>query len=150
MLWATTLLHDPDTLQTYEEYARESAYEADGAQPPPSNSPNHRHQSRETPTERSQRTGQPDHDSGRIPLGVISMFVNRHNQEETTPPGSPFDEGYTTTTFRGAPTTDPPASIQMENFFTPYTQRLKIEVILIALPPIPPSSQTNQCAPTQK
>jgi hypothetical protein len=31
MSWARTLLHDPETLQTYEEYARVSAYEADGA-----------------------------------------------------------------------------------------------------------------------
>ena len=32
--WAILLLHDPETLPTYEDYARESAYEADGDQPP--------------------------------------------------------------------------------------------------------------------
>ena len=36
MSWALTLLHDPEILQTYEEYARESAYEVDGAQLSPS------------------------------------------------------------------------------------------------------------------
>ncbi len=41
MAWATTLLQDPDTLTTYEEYARESAYETDGIQPDPSNPFNH-------------------------------------------------------------------------------------------------------------
>ena len=35
MSWAILLLHDPETLQTYEDYAREPAYEADGDQPPP-------------------------------------------------------------------------------------------------------------------
>ena len=34
MTWAVLLLQDTETLQTYEEYARESAYEADGKQPP--------------------------------------------------------------------------------------------------------------------
>ena len=33
MSWAATLLQDPDTLRTYEEHARNFAYEADGAQP---------------------------------------------------------------------------------------------------------------------
>ncbi len=34
MNWAILLLEDTKTLQTYEEYARESAYEAEGDQPP--------------------------------------------------------------------------------------------------------------------
>ena len=37
MFWAILLLHDPETLQTYEDYARESAYEADEDLPPPLN-----------------------------------------------------------------------------------------------------------------
>jgi len=40
MSWAVFLLQDPETLQTYEEYAIESFYEAEGDQPPP---PAHRH-----------------------------------------------------------------------------------------------------------
>jgi hypothetical protein len=32
--WAIFLLQDQETLQTYEEYARESYYEAEGDQPP--------------------------------------------------------------------------------------------------------------------
>jgi hypothetical protein len=34
MSWAILLLQDSETLQAYEEYARESAYEAEGDQPP--------------------------------------------------------------------------------------------------------------------
>jgi hypothetical protein len=61
MPWAITLLQDPDNLRTYEEYARVSAYEADGAQPLPSSPPSHKRQNhvppREKSTERSLRTG---------------------------------------------------------------------------------------------
>jgi hypothetical protein len=35
MSWVVFLLQDPKTLQTYEEYVRESFYEAEGDQPPP-------------------------------------------------------------------------------------------------------------------
>ena len=35
MIWAVLLLKDQETLQTYEEYARESYYEVEGDQPPP-------------------------------------------------------------------------------------------------------------------
>ena len=34
MTWAVLLLQDTETLQTYEEYAREYAYETDGEHPP--------------------------------------------------------------------------------------------------------------------
>jgi hypothetical protein len=34
MLWVVFLLQDPETLQTYEEYATESYFEAEGDQPP--------------------------------------------------------------------------------------------------------------------
>jgi hypothetical protein len=34
MSWVVLLLQDPQTLQTYEEYAKESFYEAEGDQPP--------------------------------------------------------------------------------------------------------------------
>ena len=35
MTWAVFLLQDTETLKTYEEYAKESAYEADGEKPLP-------------------------------------------------------------------------------------------------------------------
>ena len=35
MSWVVLLLQDSETLQTYEEYAKESNYEAEGDQPPP-------------------------------------------------------------------------------------------------------------------
>jgi hypothetical protein len=44
MSWAVTLLQVPETLQTYEEYARESYYEAEGDHPPPTNTTNRMHQ----------------------------------------------------------------------------------------------------------
>ena len=34
MTWAVLLLQDTETLQTYEKFARESAYEVDGELPP--------------------------------------------------------------------------------------------------------------------
>ena len=37
--WALTLLSDPETFNTYEEYARESALEAGDPQPQPTNPP---------------------------------------------------------------------------------------------------------------
>ncbi len=37
MIWATFLLKDQETLQTYEKYARESAYEVEEDHPPPTN-----------------------------------------------------------------------------------------------------------------
>ena len=40
MAWALTLLHDPDTLRTYEDFAREAAYESEDNQPSTSNAQN--------------------------------------------------------------------------------------------------------------
>jgi len=34
MIWAVLLLQDTETLQTYEAFARESAYEEEGEHPP--------------------------------------------------------------------------------------------------------------------
>jgi len=56
MSWAILLLHDMETLQTYEDYNKESAYEADGDQPPPPNPPYRRHQNQDTPPTRPKRT----------------------------------------------------------------------------------------------
>ena len=42
--WAILLLRDTETLQTYEAFARESAYEEEGEQPPQTNNSHHRHQ----------------------------------------------------------------------------------------------------------
>ena len=119
MSLALTLLHDPNTLRTYEDFARKSAYETKGAQTSPSNSPNQRHQHRETPTERSMRTGLPNHDHGRTPPGATNMDVDQDSHEQTHPQGTPFDDDYITSiTRRGVPTADPPTGIQTGNFYT--------------------------------
>ena len=44
MSWAVFLLQDPETLQNYEEDARESFYEAEGDRPLPTNATNHMRQ----------------------------------------------------------------------------------------------------------
>ena len=61
MTWAVLVLQDTETLQTYEEYAREYAYEADGEQPPNTNAFTRRRQHQETQPPRQRRTQQPHH-----------------------------------------------------------------------------------------
>jgi len=128
MSWALFLLQDPETLQTYKEYAKESAYEAVGAQPPPPpNPPNRMHQYtmpiREGSTDRNHRTGHPYQDAENPYMGSTRIDVDRDSQKQTTPQRTPFYEDYTTTTSRGVPTADPPAGVHTENFYTPlYTK----------------------------
>ncbi len=59
MAWAMTLLHDPDTLRTYEDFAREVAYDTEDTQPHNSNPPR-RTQNQPTPLTRYKRTDQPN------------------------------------------------------------------------------------------
>ena len=60
MSWAVLLLQDTKTLQTYEEYARESAYEVEEEQPPPpTNASTRGRQHQETQPPRQRRTQQP-------------------------------------------------------------------------------------------
>jgi hypothetical protein len=42
MAWALTLLHDPDTLCTYEDFAWEEACVTEDTQPPPFSTPSNR------------------------------------------------------------------------------------------------------------
>jgi len=51
------------------------------------------------------------------------MEVDQDPQKQGTPPGTPFDDGFTPSTTRGNTTTDPTGSIRTENYFTPlYTE----------------------------
>jgi hypothetical protein len=52
------LLQDPETLRTYEDFAREAAYEKENTQPQASNPPTRRaHRDRSTPHSRTQGGG---------------------------------------------------------------------------------------------
>jgi len=54
------------------------------------------------------------------------MDVDQEPQGQT-PPGSPFNDGYTTTTNRGASSADPPVGVHTGNFYTPlYTESQEI------------------------
>ena len=86
MSWALNLLQDSETLQTYQEYTKESAYEADGAQPrPPPTPPNRKHQNPLLPpgvgglTNRNQRTGHPNQGKGNPPIRSTSMDVDQND-----------------------------------------------------------------------
>ncbi len=51
------------------------------------------------------------------------MDIDHELQARTTPPGTPFDEDFTETASRGAPTVTPPAGVTTKNFYTPlYTE----------------------------
>ena len=55
MAWVLTLLQDPDTLRTYKDFARETAYETEDTQPHTSNPPTRRTQNEPTPPTRHKR-----------------------------------------------------------------------------------------------
>ncbi len=48
------------------------------------------------------------------------MDVDQNIQGRTTPPCTPFDDDFTDTASRGAPTVNPPAGVHTENFYTPF------------------------------
>ena len=51
------------------------------------------------------------------------MDVDQGPQEQGTPPGTPFDDGFTPSTTRGQTSTDPNRGVHTENVFTPlYTE----------------------------
>ena len=51
------------------------------------------------------------------------MDVDHEHQEQKTPPGTPFDEGFTPSTTRGYTSADPSGGVHTENFFIPlYTE----------------------------
>jgi hypothetical protein len=105
MSWAILLLQDPETLHTYEDYARESSYEAEGDQLP---------LPKPLPTGTNIRTPT---------LLAKGMAVDKDLQEQDTPPCTPFDDGFTPSTTRGNTSADPTDGIHTENFFTSlYTE----------------------------
>ena len=123
MSWAILLLQDPKTLQTYEDYAKESAYEADGDQPPPPNPPNHRHQNQDTHSTRPKRTVPINYGQAGTSIGATGMDVDPDPQGQTTRPGKPFNNGYASTTTRGNTSADSTGGVYTENFVTPlYTE----------------------------
>jgi hypothetical protein len=51
------------------------------------------------------------------------MDVDQDLQEHDTPPGAPFDGGFTPSTTRGNTSADPTGGVHTENFFIPlYTE----------------------------
>ena len=120
--WAAILLRDQDTLRTYEEYARESAYEAEEEHPPPANTNDRRPRNQDTRASH-QRTAQPtDHGHAGTSSGATGMDVDPDPEGRGTPPGTPFDEDFTPSTTRGRGTADPPASARTENYYTPLSE----------------------------
>ena len=54
---------------------------------------------------------------------ATGMYVDQDPQGQETPSGAPFEDGFTPSTTRGKPTTDPTGGVNTENFFTPlYTE----------------------------
>ena len=51
------------------------------------------------------------------------MGADHDPMEQGTPPGTPFDEGFTPSTIRGQTSADPTGSVHTEKYFTPlYTE----------------------------
>jgi hypothetical protein len=126
MEWALTLLQDPETLRTFEDFAMEAAYETEDTQPPASNPQTRRAQAHPTPPLRHRRT-KPLSEEG-TSTGNTGMDVDQDLPEGTTPLGTPFDDDHTTHQHGGAPSMDPPAGIYTRNFFTPlYTESQEID-----------------------
>ena len=121
MAWAMTLFQDPETLRTYEDFAREAAYETEAAQPPTTNLLARRAQNHPIPPFRHMRTEPLSHEG--TSTGTINMGVDQDLPEGTTPPGTPFDDVHTTHQQGGALFGDTPAGVHTRNFFTPlYTE----------------------------
>ena len=113
------LLQDPETLQTYEEYARESYYEVEGDHPLPTNATNRRHQHQETQDPRQRRNAQPQWGQAGTSAGATRNDIDQDPMEQETPPGTPFDEDFTPSTTRGQTSADPARGVHTENYFTP-------------------------------
>ncbi len=101
MMWAVLLLQDTKTLQTYETYARESAYEAEGERPPHTNTNDRRPRNQETQPKRCWTAQHPVHEQARTSSGATGMDVDSNPAEQGTPPGTPFDEDFIPSTTRG-------------------------------------------------
>ena len=88
-------------MQTYEENARESYYEAEGDHPPSTNITNRRHQHHGTQDPRQSGPTQPQWDQAGTSARTTGMDVDQDPMEQGTPLGTPFDEGFTPSTTKG-------------------------------------------------
>ena len=84
MAWALTLLQDPETLRTYEDFAREAAYEMEDTHPPATSPPTRRTQAHPTPPSCHKRTELLNQEG--TSTGTIIMDVDQDRPEGTTPP----------------------------------------------------------------
>ena len=137
MAWALTLLHDPETLMTYEDFAMEAAYEMEDTHPPATNPPTRRTQNHPTPPSRHRRTEITNISQEGIPTGTTRMDVDQDMLEGTTPPGTSFEDDHTTHQQGNDPFQDPPIGIHTRNFFHPSTHNHK-------KPTSPRPTQTTQ------
>ena len=123
MAWALTLLQDPNTLRTYENFAREAAYETEDTQPYATSPPTRRAQHHPTPPTRHRRHAQTYPSQEGTSTGTTIIDVDQDLPERTTPLGMPFEDDYTAYQQRGASFEYPPARVRARNFFTPlYTE----------------------------
>jgi hypothetical protein len=86
--WATLLLSDLDTLQTYEEYARESFPDAEEDQPTSTNTPTRR-PPQDTRSTRQRGPTLPHDNRAGPSTGAAAMEVDPNAQEEGTYRGVP-------------------------------------------------------------
>jgi len=118
MAWALTLLQDPETLRTYEDFAKEAAYEMEDTQPPASSPSTRRAQNHLTPPTRHNKTELPNPSQEGTSTGTTNMDVDQDLPNGTTPHGTPFEDDYTAHQQGGAPSVDPPAGVLTNKFFT--------------------------------
>ena len=106
------MLHDPETLTTYEEYAGVFAYEAGGISPDPSTPPPPNHtttcdRTKEPPLgTRRRATYGPNMQLRTTGMYQVStrgtgMDVDQEAREQTNPPGTPLDNGHKETVGHG-------------------------------------------------
>jgi len=122
MTWAVLLLQDNETLQTYEAFARESTYEEEGDIPPYTNSSHHMHQEQEPRPPRQRHTQQTNHAQPGTSAEATGMGVDQDLQDQGTPPGNTFEDGFTPSTTRGHTPSVPTGPASTGNYYTPlYT-----------------------------
>ena len=135
------MLQNPETLQTHEEYARESFYEAEGDQPLPTNATNRRHQQHGTQDPRQRRTTQSPWDQARTSSWATGMDVDHGPREQGTPPGTPFDDGFTPSVTTTKPQQTPQGEFIRITSSPPSTRSLKKLITPTSTPPIHPLRQ---------
>jgi len=86
MAWVLTLLQDPETLRTYEDFASEAAYEMENTQPQASNPPTRRAPHHPTPPTRHMGTDQTNPNQEGTSTETTNMDVDQDLSVGTTPP----------------------------------------------------------------